>query len=407
MKWYEAAESREEGCGYSGQIVLFLMLFLIAFLFSVPAFSQNVQFAGLVFVGSEEDTEKTMPVTKRLLNERGLESVNRELIGLLNSVQRPDIQFVFGGGSVNSGRAFATALAINSETFSSDRTSRGGKLSVDLKAQILTFDFSSKRIISAFPLDVMYYEVFEDGADLDELKRLILAKALFLDAGAPTGASLFELFTKRLETFEFKEGWNANLQVKKVVLAENARKAVAARGYPEDAYENWVATSFASALSQVHGIPVLPFTRGQALNEMRLRFDEGNEIGFTFPPADFGVELTVTGFGTKVVKETEARVFKSHGVGLAVKFFDPNFNEVYLDENLLMSRVEQYSKGSKREEWPIYEDLERVLMNEINEQIDKPDKKWIDEHVRGDKKAKVVTKQLIEVQKRIISEIKG
>jgi len=370
---------------------------------------QGVQFAGIAFVGGKADSEATMPYITTALAGSGLLMANQKLLAAVSQINREDIVFLTGGegaASVNSGGALATALAISAESFRDNRTSIENTMKLSIRAQILTFDFTNKRIISAFPVYSATVKIYDDTTDMEALRLELVMKTLIGNEEDP-GKSVFDKAAEKLQSLTFKEGWNVNLQVRTITINPPAAVILAANAIPERAYKRWFAASFSSAISDFHDIPVLPYTQGQAVNAMRLRFDEGNDISFSLPPPDFVVDLVARGFATKVLGSTTATITKSHGVGMEVGFVDAAFNNTYFSENMQMGRVVEYNKKTQVSEWPIYEEVQLVLISELMAQLVGPEKKWVGRHIKSKRKFKEISKKMKSVDKQIIQEIKG
>jgi hypothetical protein len=71
-----------------------------------------------------------------------------------------------------------------------------------------------------------------------------------------------------------------------------------------------------------------------------------------------------------------------------------------------MGRVVQYNKNTQVSEWPIYEEVQLVLINELMAQLENPQKKWIDRHVKGKRRVKDVAKTMKSVNTDIIQKIR-
>jgi len=91
---------------------------------------------------------------------------------------------------------------------------------------------------------------------------------------------------------------------------------------------------------------------------------------------------------------------------MEVHFSDVAFNEKYFSENMQMGRVVTYNKKTQVGEWPIYEEVQLVLINELMSQMDSPQKKWVERHVKGKRKFRDVAKKMRAVRSEIIERIK-
>ena len=87
----------------------------------------------------------------------------------------------------------------------------------------------------------------------------------------------------------------------------------------QDGYKKFVAQQFSSFLSANHGVSVLPYTAGHAIQgKMALRFENGTALNLSVPEADIPFIITVRGF--KKVKMDENHTGASWAYGSFIKF---------------------------------------------------------------------------------------
>ena len=92
---------------------------------------------------------------------------------------------------------------------------------------------------------------------------------------------------------------------------------------------------------------------------------------------------------------------------MEVHFSDVAFKKRLYAENMQMGRVVRYSKDSQVAEWPLYEEVQLVLITEFMAQLVKPDKKWVGRHIKSKSKFREIAKKMQTVNIKIIQEIKG
>ena len=181
---------------------------------------QRVQFAGVAFVGGKADAAATMPYVTQLIGRSEFQSSSKKLAQEIIQIDREDLRFLVsgeGGASVDSGGAIATALAISAESFRDNRTSLKNTMKLSIRAQILTFDFSSKRIISAFPIYSASVKIYNDNTDMEALREDLVIKTLVANPEDP-GKSIFDKAREKLGDLQLNKGWNVNLQVRNVTI---------------------------------------------------------------------------------------------------------------------------------------------------------------------------------------------
>ena len=88
-------------------------------------------------------------------------------------------------------------------------------------------------------------------------------------------------------------------------------------------------------------------------------------------------------------------------------FYDPDFGDHYLNENMNIARTGEYAKTDSIDVVQIYEEITSVLVSEFLSQFPKPDKAWVTKHVKSKAKWKALQKNFEAVDKEIFANIRG
>lgn len=388
------------------RVALMLALGICSSVVSGQDDPQTILWAGIAFRGNMSDTAELLPLTKSAIDEVGLAKLNTLAWEGIQRVKRDDIRFSQAVGKSTSGDAIALALALDFEQFQ-ESVVRGNVCAFGrLWAQVLVFDFSEKKLIGAFPLRVETPNSCERDVTVfpEDKKRALVRQLLFEDASK----SILSAFERQLADQQFHSGWQANIKVTAVALGKFTKEMLKESAWSEAAYRRWLAATFAAAMSDQQRIPVLPYSLGGAIaGAMPLRFGDSEAFNIALPPEDYAVKLTARGYVEKILDESRSRVAKSHIFSLGVDFYDPDFGDHYLNENMNIARKGEYAKTDSIDVVQIYEEITSVLVSEFLSQFPKPDKAWVTQHVKTKAKWKALQKNFEAVDKEIFANIRG
>lgn len=395
---------------YSFRLVALLTVTLHAAMSTLTAHGQDdpqtILWAGIAFRGNVADTTELLPITKMAVDEVGLPKLNTLAWEGIQRVQRSDVRFTQAMGESTSGNAIALALALDFEQFQ-ESVVRGNVCAFGrLWAQILVFDFSEKKLIGAFPLRVETPNSCKRASTsfTEEEKLNLVRQLLFEDADK----SILAEFERQLAGQKFHAGWQANIKVTEVALGKHTKAMLEGSAWSEAAYRRWLAASFAAAMSDQQRIPVLPYSLGGAIaGAMPLRFSDTEAFNISLPPEDYAIKLTARGYAEKVLDESKSRVAKSHIFSLGVDFYDPDFGDHYLDENMNIARTGEYAKTDIIDVVQIYEEITSVLVSSFLSQFPEPDETWVDKHVKSDAKWSALKESFETVDREIFANIRG
>lgn len=365
----------------------------------------EIRFAGIGFVGNAADSKKRLPVLTRILSEETLIELNQRLFQLLQNAAIDDLKITTDLGNTNSGEALALALALENEQlvlnkFDSAVSGQGGKTA--LFAQLLVFNLTQKRLLTVVPLYAQKAN-FQSGVWSEEVGEQWITELLYQDAND----SLFAQFVARVKILELNQSWGANIRVGRVDIAEPALAALNEYGIDEGDYQRWLASIFSAELSSTLGIPVLPYSKGQAIAAaIPLRFANAEAVNFALPPADFEIDLTARGYVLKTIEESSSTATLAHIVGFGASISDVAFKKEHLRLPFQLSRTQRYNKSTQVDHWAIFEELAAIATKSFVVQMQSPDPKWIKDFVPG-KSTRDVKQQVEAVNKYVFNEIRG
>ena len=394
---------------------------LLVLCFGTPhgSFAQKeIPFSGVAFTTELRVAKESMPYTYSLIGDSDspTSSTFRN-----NLSSRADGQNLKEGSSLSSsaqnrlkyGQSLAIALAIERERMQEIRLNEEEyRLSFDIDATILAYNFEDSAIVSSHPIRITLLTSLPSKPDEED--RAALAKVMFFGDpdkeffdGIPTSYLINE-FINVLQHTEIREAWGLQIRVKNIDLAPQAEKVLSDHGQDPEYLRQLVASSISSSMSTRLRIPVLPYVRGQAIqSSMTLAFLDTDLMSFDIPEANFHLDLTIRGFGSKTLQKTSRTKTVSYITGVKVDLIDiDSGRSPPLSQKFQAGNVKRVTLDMTENFWHEYEESLLSLLDQIVIQIDAPDKKWVQEKASGGSKSRDVIKAFKAVNEQVINKVR-
>jgi hypothetical protein len=220
--------------------------------------------------------------------------------------------------------------------------------------------------------------------------------------------NLVNEFLVRLKEINYKKPFNNfNIQVRDISHTASAEKYFQRFQVDKKVFNTRLASQFGSYFSKALRVPVLPYTKGQAIGgAMAMRFENADSVMFELPKADFYVDLKLLGFNKKILKETDHVIYPSYISGLRISIGDVSWGDLLFSEKAQSGRVLTLSKALKVDEWNEYQNSLSSLTAEFSEQLNKPDKKWVKEKMFTKKSFRKIKKNVESLENRVFSNLR-
>ena len=395
---------------------------LVSYLFLTIALSgaEKVFFGGVAFVGSLADKEThythTYPLVKDKLGDEDNLTEQRYTARIRElSSSFPGINLITqSNASLDDGDALVMALAIDGENSTSYQLGSENtyKLTADLNAQILVFDYRTKLLVASRPIGLRLISAKDgsvpESADFKELYRTMLH-----DDTSPV--SLLNAFCAELKELDVTRKAIRRIQVRKVIVEEMAHKWLPDFYFTANQGNGKLSANlgqhFTKYLAHNTGASVLPYVAsragsqkqardlknsGAALVSMALRFSETDVVNLVIPDPDYVVDVSLRGFSKSKGKESSGGESWIYGTYVNIKFLQPALDKIYLDQNLKNVYVSVLVKGSpvtKEQDWSAFHEATMVLFDRLTKNfLKKPDSKWAKAHGSGKSTAKALQK---------------
>lgn len=369
---------------FSG-LLYYLPRYLTVFLFLFSAHlaaRPTIYYAGVSYLGDNKYIATNYPVVTKLNvspGENQAAPLDKAFYQLIDST--PDLPFAITPalGNYESGPAIAMTLAIERESVSVDKFNDYYKLVAEISAQLLFFDFQSMQLIASIPLDIARNDVVDLNDDLQLAKEANLS-ALYQMSGANT--NLLMLARDRLLTAILPGENMLRFQVESLEFGPKSSPLIPATLAPGPLSQIF-GQYFTAQLAHYGNFNMVPYTKGYAIgNKMSGRMSNGDVYQLTLPAPDYVFNVSVTNF--KLIEKDHKNLYAARVLLSAREATDSHLilsDHFHYAVQMLVSKQQ-----TSDTDWPGYEDALEMLLMEISQQLNAPDKKWFDTHTQNKRK---------------------
>lgn len=365
--------------GLSLRIALVVMLAACA----PRAQALDVYFAGVAWLGDAATLDASYPYS-RSLNARSASAVTPLDAAVAERLRGVDFESFtlkfdeLGSLGPDSPTALALAFVLDRETVSVETIGDARKILVELSGQALFFDFRESAVVAAFPIVDQYRHAKNSAVTPEDIADIVHQMYFGTE-----GVNVLADFARTLQTAKLNPNVTRRVQVTDVKYAPALGALLPAHFARDDrGFRNAVAQAFSKYLSSGQGIPVLPYSVGQAIgNRMAGRFSDGSVFDLKIPEPDYAISLDLRNLRKVEFKRTPASTTFVYGAYLHVRAAEPLSNTVFFDATLKngASKVVPASQTTV-DDWPAYQEALLALMEKFSDALRKPDAAWARGH---------------------------
>jgi len=365
-----------------------LSLALIVLMFSEVTFAQertdipSLHFAGLAFAGNAANIPETFPHSSALLGSVGnkeLIAFNQLLVSRLRERKFSDFNISLDLGDYKKGDSLALAFVLSWEDVAEEKLGGVNKISVNLQAQAMLFDFETKQVIASLPFGASYIDATSEDVTTDRIKE-----AVAVLYGAQSGG-MIDGFMEALERITPKKAYGARIQITETIIAPEASATLESAQLPAESAATMLASAFERYLSMNGRIPVLPQTKGQAIGgAMSARFSNGDVYNLVLPEPDYQISLRLTNVRKVELSRTGAEVAWAYASYLEPTILEPLSGTKYLDAAFKYAVVKVISVNGALDDSASYQESLLSISDQVTQQLGSPQSEWLNEWgVRG------------------------
>ena len=356
--------------------------FLTSILFSVPlspACAEDpltLHFAGFAEGGEASQAATAFPYTNEILKLPSVVPAVNVLDSALTSerLSSDRLTVTTDSSSDSSTDPLALAFVLTWENLAQDPVPDGYKVTADLRAEAMIFDFHSKKLIAAFPFGKQVRTLFTHQPSEDEKRGLFLAMYT-----AP-GDNIFDQFASVLQSADVRRSYGLYAQITSVALDDRATSSIRNLGVAvnDTQLRSFIAGAFEASLTKNLGIPLIPSEIGQAIGgKMTARFANGDVYDISLPKPDYQIQLTLRGFKKVVVGENDVETVFAFANFFHIAVIQPLRGQPYLDADLKYAVTKTLPAGIQaNSDWASYQESMLSFLEDLSRQFQTPDPEW-------------------------------
>ncbi|MGB9153882.1 MAG: hypothetical protein WCD70_12455 [Alphaproteobacteria bacterium] len=368
--------------GTSSTVCAFIVvLIVLMFPFSVSAQENLVlHYAGVALSGESKDSKVAFPNTQAFMDMKEPGGKDPDILD--NALNQHLAGLQFDGftlnhdlGNSDKGDSLSLAFVVTWENVAKEQIGSKYKVTYDLRAEALVFDFHTKTIIAAYPFGMQRHDVSPNAPT--QIDKQNAFRKMYLD---PQN-SILDTFVRTLQTARIRRSYGAYAQVVDVSFEPKALDMMASleEASPERA-KDFIATAFETSLMKNASIPILPHVIGQAIgNQMAIKFANANVYNLTLPKSDFRITITVHGFKKVPVDENTLETGFAYANYMKVNISQPLMDAPYLDGDFKFAVSKTVPKTVlKTDDWAAYQESILSFMDGLTKQFSSSDSDWLD-----------------------------
>jgi hypothetical protein len=352
----------------------------------MPAEPVEVYWAGFAFLGDFNQRGTRYPhavAIESVTAKNGVSLIDNTLREKIKGFKAPGFILNHGLGKTNKGdNALSIAIALSYEDVYVLPFDGDFKASYDLTMNVVVFDFSDKKVIAAYPMRFLHTELYKR-RPTDKQHRQVIKSLLTAN---DKGINVFDVVIKRMKGIVINPTPGNYIGVNSVKLANKALKYIPSDLLKDENLVAQIAQEFEGQLSKSTYVPMVPFTKGEAVGaKMAARFSNGDSYEFEIPEKDYLINIELQGFKKHSSADHDGfatglglTVVRASDEGPGKKFVDASFtHNVWVVKGLA-------GKNTVKNYWTIYESALSKLLEDLSGQIVSTDSKWLDIHAFGD-----------------------
>lgn len=369
-------------------------------LFSFSCHAAEATLAGFAFAGDFKTAPQRFPHSYRIFERHQAEknSLSAKVLQRSGGVRPAGFELTPAGTLVNlkqGDQALMVVLVLTDEIVSSENYGSYHKTFVNLRGNLLIFDYKAQTVVRTYPLSTVLFDATPNAPSPARIGQFV--EDLLVGEGSQ---SMLSLFARRLASAELPRDGTKTLQVKRAEVAPKALEMMPEPFRQTPAMANaMVADAFASILSAKTGAPLLPNGVGAVDGVMMMRLENGDDFKLKVGEGDYLFDIRINGFVKKKLEENNVGISYVYGVYSNLRFYEPSLGTDFINSELKNgeSVVVPVSQVAS-DDFPGYKDAINGLYLKLSAffaEQDAPDRKWIGTAAS----AKDITSQLEAAQK--------
>ena len=377
------------------------LLFMAGVLFSSQSFSSvKLHYAGVAFMGDALAKETLYKYSSKLINDDN-EKFQQTLRKRLKSIDNENIEIIMDKiVEYKKEDALIMAFALEYENVAVENIGSIYKINIDIRANILVFDYNEMKIIASYPIAIQLRDA-SDSDPTDLYLKKVISELYFSNKYK---VNIFDEFVKRLSSLELKASYENTIKVSKVSISDNSKMSIPdiESNSIEGIYETFLAQMFSTYLSENQNVSVLPYAKGNAMQvNMASKFGDQSIYMLEIPKETFSIHLVLDNLKKAKLGENEYKSVWGYASYLRVKLIIPEYDEVLMEAKFrkIVKKTIIRSTPHTVKDWSIYKESIYVLVDSFTKNISEQDEDWLASVTATEN----ITEQLEVFNEKIIS----
>lgn len=380
-------------------IVRLLLVFIVVG-FSSQSFAKiKLYYAGVAYMGDYSAKDKLYKYSSQIIDESNeLDTALRQRI---EQVENDSVDILVGAHLVDYGKddALTMAFALQNENISIENIGGVYKIDIDLRANILVFDFNNMTIIASYPISIQLRDSSNTKPSGSELKNII--RNLYL---GDSGVNIFDSFIERLSALDVKRSFSNTVKVRNVLLRDDAKKNMPGinEQRAEEDYKTYLAQIFSTYLSKNQNMSVLPYSKGHAIGyKMPLKISNAKVYNLSIPGETYSIDIDLRKLKKANIGENDYIKRWAYGTYMGIKLLIPDSDVIYMDAKFRKLVKKDVSSRTNHtvNDWSIYQESIYRFFDEFTKNISDTDSGWLN----GVTRTENISEQFERFNEKIIS----
>jgi hypothetical protein len=330
-----------------------------------------VHFAGFSIAGQASRSGQDFPYSFKLMDGATARSFNAALLAAARAQNLPNLTISTDLGNVQAGDSLALAVVLTWENVGIERLGGLSKIAVNLQAELLLFDYTSKQIVATYPFGVERIDAVRGEISTSQIEQN------FTTLYDPGSGLFLKEFATALRRISAKRSFGTRVQIVSSAIAPAAAATLTGSNIDDRRASELLISAFERYLSKNSNIPVLPHASDQVIGgAMALRFANGDVFNLKLPPPDYRIHLTLTNARKVQVSETDAASAWAYASYLDVWVEQPLSGQNILAASFKYPFVRVMAKGSEPDDTAAFEESLLTISDQITQNFNAPAKDW-------------------------------
>ncbi len=343
--------------------------------------SQEMLIAGFAFAGEHANKEARFPYTHYLDTElkKSNTSISLEIAKRLQTLEGKNFKIVTGRtfSTKNSDSPLNGVMVLTGETVLVENYGSYWKVFINLRGDALLFDYTGKKIIKTYPLNLAIFDATEGQQEPSKDKILNLIQENIFTTKKE---GLISQFVDKISNASLGQKTDKIFQIGNITVKPEALdKFPAEISSNTAAVKDILADALSSELSGQTSISLMPAKFNSVVGVMTMQLeDTGEQIELKIGDGDYLFNVEINKLAKAKQQQTNSEVSYIYGVNASIQVIEPLMNFPFL-KSIFRNGAVSISPINKitQNDYPAYYDVINGLFKKFSLALKTRDYKWV------------------------------